>query len=67
MVRLQINGENHKLDKIATINQLLAHFEIDPRHCAVEYNREIIAKSRYGMQIIADGDHIEIVNFVGGG
>ncbi len=34
---------------------------------AIEYNGEILPKSRYSDTIINDGDIIEIVCFVGGG
>ena len=34
---------------------------------AVERNREIVPRSTYGAIKLTDGDHIEIVRFVGGG
>lgn len=34
---------------------------------AIEYNGDILPKSRYGEVCLADGDKIEIVAFVGGG
>jgi thiamine biosynthesis protein ThiS len=34
---------------------------------AVERNREIVPKSAYGETRLAEGDRIEIVQFVGGG
>jgi sulfur carrier protein len=34
---------------------------------AVEYNREILPKPRYGETVLKEGDFLEIVQFVGGG
>ena len=34
---------------------------------AVERNGEIVPKSKYGETVLADGDCVEVVNFVGGG
>jgi sulfur carrier protein len=38
-----------------------------PGRVAVEVNLKIIRKADYVTQGIADGDSVEIVNFVGGG
>ncbi|MEN6412659.1 MAG: sulfur carrier protein ThiS [Veillonellales bacterium] len=34
---------------------------------ALEYNGAIIPKTKYETTLLADGDTVEIVNFVGGG
>lgn len=34
---------------------------------AVEINGAIVPKATYGDRILADGDHVEIVQFMGGG
>lgn len=39
----------------------------DPARIAVEYNGEILPRSMYEDTVIAEGDIIEIVAFVGGG
>ena len=46
---------------------LLAALELQPRKIAVERNLEIVPKSLFGETTLADGDQIEIVQFVGGG
>ena len=50
-----------------SVTALLARLEIDPRRVAVEHNLTIIKKPRYPEVIVAEGDTVEIVNFVGGG
>ena len=63
---VKINGEN--VDAVGkTIAQYLADTDYDLKFIAVERNEEIVPKSKYGEVVIADGDSIEIVNFVGGG
>ncbi|MEO0880716.1 MAG: sulfur carrier protein ThiS [Pseudomonadota bacterium] len=40
---------------------------MEPRKIAVERNLSIVPKSAFETTTIADGDRIEIVQFVGGG
>lgn len=70
-MQLTINGENRAFDapQGAPLNiaALLQRLEIEPRKVAVERNLEIVPKSLYGATALAEGDRIEIVQFVGGG
>jgi sulfur carrier protein len=66
-VRIRVNGDPVELPDTLTILQLLEQLRIDPRLVAVEHNLTIIKRARYESTLIADGDQIEIVNFVGGG
>jgi thiamine biosynthesis protein ThiS len=56
-----------ELEDGQTIQNLLAHLELDARLVAVERNLEIVPKSQYQNQTLSDGDTVEIVHFVGGG
>lgn len=67
MVELTINGELKRFDTPLSIEGLLAALGVEPRKVAVERNLSIVPKSSYGATRIADGDRIEIVQFVGGG
>ena len=64
---IQLNGEPHAVDAGATLADLLASLGIDPRRVAVERNFLIVKREAYSSTLFADGDQIEIVNFVGGG
>jgi sulfur carrier protein len=64
---ITLNGDPHALADGATIGDLLAQLDIDPRGVAVERNFVVIKRDHYASTPIADGDQIEIVNFVGGG
>jgi len=62
-----LNGERRELDAPLTVLALLEHLSIDPRVVAVEHNRAIVKRARYGDELINDGSEVEIVSFVGGG
>jgi len=66
-VRIRVNGDPVELPAEVTILQLLEQLHVDPRLVAVEHNLSIIKRVRYESTLIADGDQIEIVKFVGGG
>ena len=65
-MKITVNGEEKEVGA-TTLQQLLEELSIDPRRVAVEHNRSILPKSSYGSTLLADGDSLEIVHFVGGG
>jgi sulfur carrier protein len=67
MPTITLNGDPYALEQPVTITALLARLDIDPRRVAVERNFVIVKRDQYASTQIADGDQIEIVNFVGGG
>ncbi len=50
-----------------TITEYLTATTYDSKRIAVERNGDIVFKSQYGETVLADGDSLEIVSFVGGG
>lgn len=66
-MRLTVNGETREAPDKATLADLLALLGIETRKVAVERNREIAPRSQWSEIALADGDEIEIVQFVGGG
>ncbi len=64
---IRLNGEPFETPGPVTIGALLGHLNIDPRRVAVEHNVTVIKRALYDSTPIAEGDEIEIVNFVGGG
>jgi thiamine biosynthesis protein ThiS len=62
-----VNGEPRQVPGPATLLDLLAHLELDPRTVVVELNREIVRRPRLGETSLAEGDSVELVHFVGGG
>jgi thiazole synthase len=45
----------------------LEQLQIRPARVVVEHNRHIVARDAYGATLLAEGDALEIVHFVGGG
>lgn len=64
---ITLNGEEYDHDGEATVAGLLTALDLETRKIAVERNREIVPRSLYDNTPVADGDRIEIVQFVGGG
>lgn len=62
-----VNGETRAVARGATLLELLATLELDPRTVVVEHNRRIVRSPVLGEVRIAPGDAVELVHFVGGG
>ena len=67
MFSITLNGEPRSVATRTTIAALAAELGLDPKKVAVERNLEIVPRSTLGDVLIAEGDMIEIVHFVGGG
>ena len=66
-MHITLNGEQFELDRPVSVTDLLTRLDIDPRRVAVEHNLAILKRQRFPEVVVADGDTVEIVNFVGGG
>ena len=66
-MRLTVNGETREAPDSATLADLLVSLGIDARRVAVERNRDIAPKSLWAQIVLAEGDQLEFVQFVGGG
>ncbi len=66
-VQVTLNGEARTLSGPATVAGLLAEIGLDTRKVAVERNEEIVPRAAYAATILASGDRLEIVHFIGGG
>lgn len=47
--------------------EYLAGTNYDLKRIAVERNGDIVPKAQYETAVLADGDSVEVVSFVGGG
>jgi thiamine biosynthesis protein ThiS len=65
-MRIQVNGEPREV-AAATVLALVEELGLNVRKVAVERNLEIVPRSLHAATPIADGDRIEVVQFVGGG
>lgn len=66
-MQLMVNGEAHETLAAADVAALVLELGLDLKKVAVERNLEIVPRSLYAQTPLADGDRIEIVQFVGGG
>lgn len=64
---IRLNGEARAWPTSRTVAALLDELDIDTRTVAVEQNRLVVKRARYGDTLIEAGDEVEIVSFVGGG
>jgi thiazole synthase len=67
MISITLNGEPRRLAPGTSIAALLADLALDASKVAVERNLEIVPRSTFAEAMLADGDRLEIVHFVGGG
>lgn len=65
-MRIQVNGEPREV-AATTILALVQELGLDVRKVAVERNLEIVPRSLHEGTPVAEGDRIEVVQFVGGG
>nr|MBQ4317997.1 sulfur carrier protein ThiS [Clostridia bacterium] len=61
-----INGKEYSINGI-TLAEYLKTTNYDVKRIAVELNGDIVPKASYSATVLLDGDHVEIVSFVGGG
>ena len=66
-IRVQVNGETKQLPPGTSVRALLDQLGLNPGRVAIEYNLEILPKTKWEATQVAPGDRLEIVQFVGGG
>ena len=64
---IQVNGQSTALEPGTSLETLLQSRGLDPARVAVERNGAIVRRADFAQTLLADGDKIEIVHFVGGG
>jgi sulfur carrier protein len=67
VISITVNGERRQFNGPLNCADLLARLELAGKRVALERNGEIVPRSRFPDQLLADGDTLEIVVAVGGG
>lgn len=67
MLQLTINGQPRQFETPINVTQLIDHLALHGKRIAIECNGEIIPRSQFSQQMLAHGDHLEVVVAVGGG
>lgn len=62
-----VNGKDMEVADGLTIAGLLGLLQLDANRVAVERNRTIVPRADFARIELLDDDHLEIVQFVGGG
>lgn len=62
-----LNGNDKSYPKLASVKDLLTRLKLTPETVVVELNTSIIQPASYEATPIAEGDRVEIIQFVGGG
>jgi len=66
-IHLQINGEQRAAQEATSVAGLLRDLDLAVERVAVEHNRRVLKRDEFSRVMLADGDRLEIVHFVGGG
>lgn len=66
-IRIVLNGRPHELDGEISVAELLVRLDLPASQVAVERNGHVVKRALHAETILADGDALEVVTFVGGG
>ena len=66
-IHITLNGEPRGFAAPLTFERLLEEMALAGRRVAVERNGDLVPRSRFGEERVANGDRIEVVVAVGGG
>ncbi len=66
-IQVQVNGEKRETPCGTTVRSLLDQLGLNAGRVAIEFNLQILPRSEWDSTIVAPGDRLEIVQFVGGG
>jgi sulfur carrier protein len=66
-ITIRINGDTREVEEGLTIAQLLEQLEVRAQRVVVEHNMRILRAGDFEAARIADGDELEVLQFVGGG
>jgi sulfur carrier protein len=67
IAQVSINGKSERVEWPVTLTELLQQLDLNPRHVAVEVNRQLIPRTQHSEYSLNDGDELEIVTLAGGG
>lgn len=66
-IEIRLNGEAQTLPESLSVVQLLDFLGLPKERVAVERNRALVPKTSWEKVVVAQGDELEVVHFVGGG
>jgi sulfur carrier protein len=66
-IHITVNGAPREFERSPTVAQFLDELALTGKRLAIERNGEIVPRSRFAEERLAEGDRIEVVVAVGGG
>jgi sulfur carrier protein len=66
-ITITLNGESRAVEEGLTVAALLETLDIKAPRVVVEHNMRILRADDFTAARIADGDELEVLQFVGGG
>jgi sulfur carrier protein len=66
-IEIELNGTRLEIERGLTIGALLEQRGIERRMVAVELNGEIVPRHDFDETPVGEGDHLELLQMVGGG
>lgn len=67
IVNIIFNGESRQVSAGASVAELLAELQLNPRFLAVELNLDVVPRASHANRMLQEGDRLEVVTLVGGG
>jgi sulfur carrier protein len=67
MLTITLNGEPARIETGSTLGDLLRQHQLERREVALCVNDQIIPRSKLDETSLAQGDMVELVQFIGGG
>ncbi|MBN2896475.1 MAG: sulfur carrier protein ThiS [Campylobacterales bacterium] len=66
-MQVKVNGEMLTCTQGASLEALIAQLELEGKVMAAAVNMQVIKQAQWGEYTIAEGDTVELLDFVGGG
>jgi thiamine biosynthesis protein ThiS len=67
VITVSINGESRQFPQAISLATLIEEMGLTGKRVALECNGEIVPRSQFAAQQLAEGDRLEVVVAVGGG
>ena len=66
-MQITINGEKREIKEGTSLAELIKELGLDGRVMAAAINMQIVKQDKWEETLLAEGDKIELLDFVGGG
>ena len=66
-MKVRINGQETDVSAVQSVGAYLASCGLDGQAVVVEHNGAVLPREGWASALLAEGDSLEVVSFVGGG